>query len=145
MKTNKEISAGIIIYRHTKEGPKFLLLYHGREYWNFPKGHIETGERGIETAFREVNEETGLSARDLVLKKHFKATNHWVAFREKERVFRIAIFYLAESKRAEIKVSEEHDGYGWFLHKDAIKLLKYPDLKDILKKANDLLKKGKKS
>src|SRR3989338_3609685 len=31
----KTVSAGIIVFRRTTEGIKYLLLYHGRDYWNF--------------------------------------------------------------------------------------------------------------
>ncbi|MBI3114736.1 MAG: NUDIX domain-containing protein, partial [Candidatus Harrisonbacteria bacterium] len=46
----KTVSAGIIIFRRTKEGLKYLLLYVGRGYWNFPKGKIEKAERSWQTA-----------------------------------------------------------------------------------------------
>jgi len=45
----REISAGIIIYRRTLKGPKFLLLYHGNNYWNFPKGKIENAKSAPHT------------------------------------------------------------------------------------------------
>ena len=61
----KEISAGIIIYRKTLEGVKFLLLYHGGGYWNFPKGKIEAEEKSFQAALREIREETGLIKQDL--------------------------------------------------------------------------------
>lgn len=137
--TQKSISAGIIIYRKTKEGPKFLVLYHGNGYWNFPKGHIEMRERGIEAAFREVSEETGIRPKDLSLKKEFRVTNRYILAKEDRKIFRIVILFLAESKHAEVKLSSEHDGYGWFLYRDAARLLRYGSLRDILKKANSLL------
>ncbi|MBI4994923.1 NUDIX domain-containing protein, partial [Candidatus Peregrinibacteria bacterium] len=67
----KEISAGIIIYRKTSEGIKFLLLYHGGRYWNFPKGKLDQGEKSFRAALREVKEETGLSSNELRLKEWF--------------------------------------------------------------------------
>ena len=70
--TTKEISAGIIVYRRTKDGPKFLLLYHGGSYWNFPKGHIEGEEKSLEAALRETVEETGLKQEDLKIRNRFK-------------------------------------------------------------------------
>ena len=60
----REISAGIIIFRKTKEGPKFLLLYHGGRYWNFPKGKLEKEEDSYTAALREIKEETGLRPGD---------------------------------------------------------------------------------
>ena len=56
----KVISAGIIIFRKVKGDCKFLLLYHGHNYWNFPKGKLEATERSWQAALREVREDTGL-------------------------------------------------------------------------------------
>ena len=141
MKTQREISAGVIIYRRTKDGPKFLVLYHGNGYWSFPKGKLETGERGLEAAFREVSEETGIKAKDLILKQGFREANKYFFRRGREPIFKIAIFFLAEAKHDSIKISDEHDGFGWFLYGDAIKLLKHQGLREILKKANAWIKK----
>ena len=37
-----------------------LLVYQQKGFWGFPKGHIEAGETEVETALREVQEETNL-------------------------------------------------------------------------------------
>ena len=71
--TTREISAGIVVFRQTSEGPKFLILYHGGNYWNFPKGHFEAGENDLETALRETEEETGLKKTDLRIIPEFRA------------------------------------------------------------------------
>lgn len=136
---SKEISAGIIIFRQTKEGAKFLLLYHGRGYWNFPKGKIENkfynNERyGRETSFqaalREIKEETGLGKNDLKFGHYFKTSEKFTFWRkqDKEKVFKTVIFYLAETKKKAIKISEQtegqpHEGFGWFTYGEAIKIL----------------------
>ena len=148
-KAIKEISAGIIIYRKDRDGAKFLLLYHGNGYWNFAKGKLENSvmaengatkfvrESAYRAALREVREETGLNAKDLRFKEFFKVYDRFSFRRDKDRVFKIVIYYLAETRQSDIKISEEHDGYGWFLYKDAVKLLKYQNLKDNLKQAYD--------
>lgn len=137
----REISAGLVIYRKTKQGIKYLLMYHGGGYWNFPKGKLEQSERGLDAAWREVKEETGLGKGDLYLKSQFKVTDRYIYFREKKRIFKIVIFYLAQSRRSDIMVSHEHDGYGWFTYKEAIKILKHENLVNIIKKANAQLVK----
>ncbi|OGF63522.1 hypothetical protein A2662_01685 [Candidatus Giovannonibacteria bacterium RIFCSPHIGHO2_01_FULL_45_33] len=136
----REISAGIIIYRKTSEGIKYLLLYHGGSYWNFPKGKLEQSERGMDAAFREVKEETGLGKNELILKDQFRVTDKFFFFREKKRIFKIVIFYLAQSRTRDVTVSAEHNGYGWFTYKEAQKIVKFQNLRNIIKTANDILK-----
>lgn len=143
----REISAGIIIYKREKDrdekiDTKYLLLYHGRGYWNFPKGKLEAGERGYDAALREVEEETGISARSLTVVRDFKMTDKYIYQREGQKFFKIVIFFLAQAAKPEIKLSWEHEGFGWFLHKDAQKLLKHYNSKLILKKAHDYLRRN---
>ena len=126
----REISAGIIIYKREKDrdeeiDTKYLLLYHGGGYWNFPKGKLEPGERGYDAALREVAEETGIAARSLRVERNFKVTDKYIYQREGKKIFKIVIFFLAQAIKPEIKISWEHEGYGWFLHNDAQKLLKH--------------------
>lgn len=144
----REISAGIIVYRKTIEGPKFLLLYHGRGYWNFAKGKIESEERSWQAAIREVHEETGLRPSDLKFDKNFKTSEKFVFWRknkntgQNEKVFKIVIFYLAETDKTDIKLSSEHQGYAWFVFREAIKILgKYKDSQRVLTQANVVLRR----
>lgn len=140
----REISAGIIIYKRLKDrdgkiDTKYLLLYHGRGYWNFPKGKLEQDERSFEAALRETAEEAGILPRNLRMERNFKESDRYIYQREGNKIFKIVVFYLAQTNQPEIKLSPEHDGYGWFLYKDAVKLLKHHNSKFILKKANDYL------
>ncbi|HDH31463.1 MAG TPA: NUDIX domain-containing protein [Candidatus Wolfebacteria bacterium] len=136
----QEISAGIIIYRRTNEGIKFLLVYHGGEYWNFPKGKIESEEKSWQTAVREIREEVGLKLKDLKFKKNFKVHERFVFKRKGQEVFKIVIFYLAETRQSQIRLSYEHNGYCWITYKEAMKILsKYKDSQKVLSQANDFL------
>lgn len=142
----REIAAGIIVYRKTDEGPKFLLLYRGNGYWNFPKGKIESEEKSLQAAFREVKEETGISKKDLRLIEDFKIDEKYIFKRGKEKVFKIAIFYLAETEKSNIKISSEHSGYGWFEYREAKKMLvKYKIHQKILDEAYKFISRLKKS
>lgn len=136
---SQEISAGIIIYRKTPDGPSFLLLYHGRNHWSFPKGHLEEGERSFKAALREVQEETGLRSRDLNFKDFFKIQDRFFLWRDGGRVFKIVTLYLAETSNPRVVISHEHQGYGWFLYKEAMKIAKYDSIRRILKKAYDTI------
>ncbi len=137
------ISAGIIIFRRTKEGPKFLILYHGRNYWNFPKGKMEGEEQTWQTALREVREETGLKPNELRFTRDFKTKEQFFYQRGVERVFKVVILYLAETRQAKITVSDEHEGYGWFTYSEAKHILsKYKDSLKILDNAYNFLRRG---
>lgn len=127
------ISAGIIIYRRTRDGVKFLLLYHGRSYWNFPKGKLEQEERSFEAAFREVREETGLKSTELRMVRDFKAREQFTYRRGSEKIWKIVILFLAETRQPKVTVSHEHEGYGWFTYPEAKRILsKYKDSVRIL-------------
>ncbi len=141
MTGDREISAGLIIYRKTLQGIKYLIMYHGGGYWNFPKGKLETSEKGMDAAFREVKEETGLSKNDLYLRSQFRLTDKYIFFRHYERIFKIVIFYLVQTSKREITISHEHDGYAWFTYKEAMKVLRFQNIKNITKQANALLTK----
>lgn len=137
----QEISAGIIAYRKTKEGPKFLILYHGHDYWNFAKGKIESGEQSLAAALRETREETGLTPRDLRLARDFKVQERFSFRRNGQPVFKIVIFYLAETDVEMVKMSSEHQGYGWFLYREARKILgRYRDSQRVLRQAYEFLR-----
>ena len=136
---SQEISAGIIVYRKTDDGPRFLLLYHGRNHWSFPKGHLEEGERSFKAALREVQEETGLRSRELIFKEWFKIHDRFFLWKDGKKVFKIVTLYLAETTSSKVQISHEHIGYGWFLYKEAMKIAKYESIRKILKKAYDTI------
>ena len=136
----REISAGIVIFRRTTNGPRFLLLYHGGQYWNFPKGKIESEEKGLQTALREVKEETGINRNELRFIAHFREEEKFFYTRNREKIFKIVILYLAETRRSQIRVSYEHEGYAWLALAEAkILLRKYPQNIEVLKRATDLI------
>ena len=57
----QEISCGILVIRK-HQSQREILLIQSRQggHWSFPKGHMEPGETELDTARREVQEETGL-------------------------------------------------------------------------------------
>ncbi|MBI5401222.1 NUDIX domain-containing protein [Candidatus Wolfebacteria bacterium] len=144
---SRQISAGFIVYRKTEQGPRFLILYHGRGYWNFPKGKIESEEKSFQTAIRELREETGLGRQDLKVIERFKAYEKFVFWVKTEKIFKIVIFYLAETKKKGVKISEieegqPHEGFGWFTYREALKILsKHKDSQRVLKQAYDFLQR----
>ena len=64
----REKSCGALVYRITQSGQKELLFIKHRHgtHWSFPKGHMEEGESEVQTALREVKEETGSDILSLI-------------------------------------------------------------------------------
>ena len=138
----KQVVAGFIIYRRTPEGIKFLLLYRRGGYWNFPKGHFEHGEKALDTALRETQEETGIKKSELRIIPNFRTKVNFHFFRGDKKIYDTLLLYLAETHQAEVKISpREHSGFAWFLYPDAFKILgKYAGTKNALKQAYDFLR-----
>jgi len=56
-----EKSCGVVVFYKNENKPLFLLVQSQLYlHWGFAKGHVEENESEIETALREVYEETGL-------------------------------------------------------------------------------------
>jgi len=140
-----EKSAGAIIFRKDKE-VKYLLLHYpssakaNKDYWDLPKGHIEKGEKELDTVKREVKEETGLE--DIEIIGGFKEWIKYFFRFESKTIFKIVTFYLAETKTKDIKISSEHIGYKWLSYKEALNQLTFKNAKVIFKKANEFLIKN---
>lgn len=144
----KEISAGFIVYRKGEKETEFLILYHRGGYWNFPKGKIESEERSFETAVRELKEETGIERNEIKIIPNFKTSEKFAFWKntgnKNSRVFKIVIFYLAETKKEKISIENKHNGYAWFTFKDAMKILeKYKDSQRVLREVHNLLRREK--
>jgi 8-oxo-dGTP pyrophosphatase MutT (NUDIX family) len=139
-----EKSAGAVIFRR-EEGKIFYLLLRyprgGRRkdcYWDFPKGHIDKGEKIIDTAKREVAEETGLT--DVSFLEGFKETFKYFFKLKEENILKFVTFFLAETKTKKVKISSEHTGYIWLSYEKALKKITYENAKNILGKADNFLK-----
>ncbi|MDP1538743.1 MAG: NUDIX domain-containing protein [bacterium] len=108
-----------------------------KEYWGFPKGHIEKKEKLEETAKREVEEETGL--KDIKFIDEFKEQEKYFFTENRKKIFKTATYLLSETKIKEIKTSLEHLGFKWLPYEEALEQLTFKNAKEILKKANDHL------
>lgn len=141
--TKKQVVAGFVVYRRTSDGIKFLLLYRRGNYWNFPKGHFEAGERSIDTALRELEEETGIKKSELRIIPNFRAYERFYFRVGNEGIYDTVILFLAETHKADVKITpREHSGFAWFLYRDAMNVIgkKYGTTRNALKQANDFLR-----
>ena len=140
----REKSIGAIVYRKEEGKILYLLLYkkaHNKfkEAWNFSRGLIEKGEYEKQTAIREIEEETGLN--ELEFKDGFKAKIHFFYRRDGLNISKDVIYFLAETKNKNIKISHEHNDFSWLTFENALSKLTFKNDKEVLRKANDFLTK----
>lgn len=60
----RDAAGGVVV---NAEG-KVALVHQNGNSWSFPKGGIDEGETPLQAAWREIEEETGLRADDLIYK-----------------------------------------------------------------------------
>ncbi len=136
MKT--ETCAGGVVFSMKFNEPHFLLI-RGRTsgWWVFPKGHCEDEESLIETAKREVFEETGLTG----LKCH-EGFSELISFVNHKGNMKNVHHFLFESNTFQEKISQEHIDSTWLKFDEAHKLIDHENQKRVLRRAHERIKDG---
>ena len=135
----REFSAGGVIVRRLR-GRWWLAAIRPngkpKGVWALPKGLIDPGETGAETALREVAEETGLTGR---LEQKLGDVRY-VYTRRGERVFKVVSFFLLRWRSGrigelpagmELEVAEAR----WLPLEEAPRLLAYGGERDMARRA----------
>lgn len=122
-----ELSCGIITYHRSSEGLLFLVLKHGEGHWAFAKGHVEGKESEVETAIRELNEETGLVVKP---DAHLRLVTN---YEPKPGVSKDVVYFCGESKVTGLSLqkSEILDA-KWLAFDAAYELLSFASDKELL-------------
>jgi 8-oxo-dGTP pyrophosphatase MutT (NUDIX family) len=98
-----EAAGGIVVNERDQ-----ILMIHRRGHWDLPKGKIEPGEKKKEAAIREVIEETGIDAVEIVGKKLMK-TYHSFINRKGARCIKLSHWYLMKGKHQPLTPQLEED------------------------------------
>ena len=131
-----EKSCGVVLFNEKKV---LLLLYATGQkegewdlqgHWEFPKGHVDKGETEIETATRELEEETGI--KNIILLDNFRKTINYKIQKRDRKISKEVVFFIATTVETEIKLSHEHVDYGWFDFTSALKQLTYDNARSVL-------------
>ena len=116
---------------------KILLLYKNfknrYEGWVMPKGTVEAGEKHVETALREVFEETGVKAaviRYIGKSEYSFSVPQDVVTKEVHWYLMMADNYYSKPQKEEFFVDS-----GYYKYHEAYHLLKFSNEKQILEKA----------
>ena len=134
----REKSCGAVVFTKTGNDIKYLLVQNLDGIYGFPKGHMESDETEAETALREVFEETNI---EIELIDGFRKIDEY-SVPKKDDVIKQVVHFLGEFQNQNvIYQSEELSGAYLLNYTEAISLLKYENLKSILKEADNYIRK----
>src|SRR5581483_8709875 len=116
------LSAGMVVVR-CKAGTFRYLLLRAYDYWDFPKGRVETGETPLTAAKREVKEETGLCDVELRWGEVYRDTEPYARGK-------VARYYIGRCTETAVRLAAnpalgrpEHHEYRWLDYAKARALL----------------------
>lgn len=138
MKQITEYSAGAVVFRLDENDEPLYLLLKYPDYWGFPKGHVEPGEINVVTARREILEETGI--RDIEFIPGFERTVTYQFRRGRDTLVQKEVtYFLVRTHTDRVILSPEHEDYVWADAREALRLLSYESLKELLWEAHNFI------
>lgn len=132
-----EKSCGAVVFTKNGDGIAYVIVQSLEGYYGFPKGHCEENETEVETALREVFEETGLRVS---IKPGFRCVDEH-SIPGKSDVIKKVVYFLAEYDHQEIHYQKEELLNAYlFSYSDAFNAFQWDNLRVILRQANDYIK-----
>ncbi|MCF7835301.1 NUDIX domain-containing protein [Candidatus Gracilibacteria bacterium] len=139
----KEYSYGIIPIYKDKNGNIEILLIQNKNgnHRGFPKGHMESGENGIETAVRELLEETGLIAQNI---QKIDTKELYIDYSKQketgEPIEKHVGYFIGYINSKDIKIQKEEINNSIRLPLDQIEgQITHQSAKDILKEVKEII------
>ncbi|MBR0350263.1 MAG: NUDIX domain-containing protein [Clostridia bacterium] len=119
----QEKACGCIIIKDEK----ILLIRQMSGAWGFPKGHVEHDETEVETAIREVKEETNI---DVEVDESKRYTMQY--FTDKG-IGKEVVIFLAKPISNDLKIQEnEIIEAKWMSYSDALATVSYDNTRELL-------------
>ena len=131
-----EKSCGALVFRRFHGNTELLLIKHANGgHWSFPKGHVEAGETEIETAMREIKEETGI---DVIIDPSFREV---ISYSPKKDTQKDVIYFIARAQNYDYTPQvEEISQIKWVEINRAHTVLTYDNDKQLVNKAKQVLR-----
>lgn len=134
----EEQSFGIIPLKQENGIWQLLLILHqGGRHWAFPKGHGNPGETAVESAKRELKEETGLDVEKFL--QDDPLTERYQFYRKKEVVVKTVQYFPAlVSGTLKLQAEEIRDA-KWVPLKESTRHLTFREAKEMCHKLINML------
>ncbi len=135
MQTKTDVSYGIIPLRRVGDEWEVFLIHQfskigNNSYWVFPKGHPDDGESPLQTALRELKEETNLVPVKVEKEPTFKLEYSFVF--DETKIDKTVEFFIGVIEETEFKVDTiEVKEAGWYTLDAAADRLDYQDTKQM--------------
>lgn len=143
-----ETSCGIIPFRRCNDSLQYLLLHsvlvrNPDAAWEFPKGSLDPGETEVEAALRELREETGITAIELL--PDFRDQVDYRYRRDGREIAKTVTFFTGEvadwAPIPEAAPTREHGPHPrlgiwntWATQTEAYRLLFHPGMRQLLER-----------
>jgi 8-oxo-dGTP pyrophosphatase MutT (NUDIX family) len=138
--TRQAVSAGGVVYRLSNDDLHVLLLQTPKGIWGLPKGTPDDGETLLQTACREVREETGLLVD---AEEKIGTIQYWFAHPDKrQRLHKFVHFWLMRPTGGSLDDhDDEHVSVRWFPVPDALHRVTHDNAAEIIEQAVGLVAK----
>lgn len=134
----REKSCGIVPFREADGEILYLVISSAvtkREHWEFPKGGVEEGEREIETALRELWEETGV--QNVRVLPGYREPIRYIYRRPEGLVSKQVVYFIARVADPRVKLREEEaKDYRWANYEESRKLLRHANARALLERCH---------
>ena len=128
----EKISSMAIVMAGEKEGKILLLNSEGE--WVFPKGHVEEGETYLETAIRELHEESGVVVKEEDSIGQVDEFSFYFSKEDALKVIKVFGFKIKEAQHITYKEDECFIDGQWIDVDKVDSMLKHDDAKNAFKK-----------
>ncbi|MFM9266717.1 bis(5'-nucleosyl)-tetraphosphatase [Tychonema sp. BBK16] len=154
----KDEAFGIVPVFVSETDTLFLLIQHQAGHWAFPKGHADPGESALETAKRELEEETGIRDYEALEQPSFvehysfvqasvpSSVKHYAFAKEGELIEKSVTYFVAFVNSMEVVLqAEEVQNSTWISFDEAIHLITFDGNREILREVKAYLDGRKKN
>ena len=137
----RNYSIGVVVFYQFPRSIKYLIIKHRKGHWSFPKGHQDNGETKLETAIRELKEETGISKIDLLKKQVMLKEKYKYAGKNNIKTLKKVDYFIAEARKQKVKIDDDEIvNYKWCTLNSALDTITFKESRAMIKKADKIIK-----